>query len=608
MVFTGTDAAGQEGVFIDRSLGQSFTRVLGTSDSLDGRAVTDLSIGRYAVRGYLHDPVYVESDSSVAFWAALSDGTQGVYLATGAGNEILGNRIGTDASGLAPLGNAGPGIRIVDAENNVIGGTASGEANQIAFNGGAGVSVEGIDARRNTLRGNVIYSNNGLGIDLADDGPSPNDPYDADEGPNGLQNYPTLVAGQWNAATQVTGTLHSLPDTTYTIDIYAVSEPGPTGVSTGPRWIRETTVRTDANGDAAFDVLLPATSEPLEYLVATATSEHGDTSEFSPPALPTPETLVVTSLQPAPSGFVVRFNHIIDPATLSLYDVESDVYGEPDVVLVGDTVGSVPGSLIIDSRGVTFVATSGALAADAYTVRLRGATDGFRHSATGTPLDGDADGTPGGEYAGPFTVAASDAIVLNLPDFARGPGQSVDVPATQSGLPLRVSNGAGIQSLDLTIRYNAALLEITGAALGTGVPSDATVLVLPSPPGELRLNFVSTTPLHSGPVDFLTLTARVSDGAAYGTAHVLDLSEVVVNLGQLPATADDAIHTVAYFGDTTGDKTYSGLDAQRIARVVVQLDSGFEAFPCVDPKVIADIDANGGLTGLDAVLVAREVV
>ena len=53
---------------------------------------------------------------------------------------------------------------------------------------------------------------------------------------------------------------------------------------------------------------------------------------------------------------------------------------------------------------------------------------------------------------------------------------------------------------------------------------------------------------------------------------MLDIHSVVVNQGSLAATPDDALHTVAYFGDATGDGSYSGLDAQRVARLVVKLE------------------------------------
>src|SRR5262249_1482087 len=77
---------------------------------------------------------------------------------------------------------------------------APGVGNVIAFNGGAGVVV-GTDTAHgflatqagtgNAVLGNSIFANAGLGIDLGNaDGVTPNDPGDADTGPNNFQNFP----------------------------------------------------------------------------------------------------------------------------------------------------------------------------------------------------------------------------------------------------------------------------------------------------------------------------------------------------------------------------------------------------------------------------------
>jgi hypothetical protein len=61
-------------------------------------------------------------------------------------------------------------------------------------------------------------------------------------------------------------------------------------------------------------------------------------------------------------------------------------------------------------------------------------------------------------------------------------------------------------------------------------------------------------------------------------------------------------------GDTTGNGAYSGLDAQRTARVIVRLDNGFEACPTIHPLVVADVTGNGGLSALDAQRIALKAV
>ena len=65
---------------------------------------------------------------------------------------------------------------------------------------------------------------------------------------------------------------------------------------------------------------------------------------------------------------------------------------------------------------------------------------------------------------------------------------------------------------------------------------------------------------------------------------------------------------LAYSGDTTGNGSHSSLDASRIQRVVVGLDSGFDAFDTLAPPLIGDTTGNGGLSSLDASRVQQEVV
>ena len=53
----------------------------------------------------------------------------------------------------------------------------------------------------NRIIQNIIYSNNGLGVDIGMNGPTPNDPGDTDVGFNNVQNAPiiTLASSDHNA-------------------------------------------------------------------------------------------------------------------------------------------------------------------------------------------------------------------------------------------------------------------------------------------------------------------------------------------------------------------------------------------------------------------------
>lgn len=206
-------------------------------------------------------------------------GLFGVFLD---GTLVQGNFIGTDASGTAPLGNATNGIS-ADTRDVIIGGTEPGAGNVIAFNRGKGVEVKlGNDI---AIRGNSIHSNGLLGIDLGGfnmDGVSINDPGDADTGPNFLQNYPLLTgASSTGATTTVRGVFNSVANTTFTLDFYSNSQRKPTGLSEGQTYLGASSVTTDANGNASFNIMLPVATPAGHYITATATDPMGNTSEFS---------------------------------------------------------------------------------------------------------------------------------------------------------------------------------------------------------------------------------------------------------------------------------------------------------------------------------------
>ncbi|HVK14876.1 MAG TPA: hypothetical protein VM597_39425 [Gemmataceae bacterium] len=85
------------------------------------------------------------------------NGFDGVSI-NGPGNRVLGNFIGTTADGTAELGNGGTGVFVGGggATGNVIGGTATGSRNVISGNDGHGVWLTGFDTSGNVVQGNYI--------------------------------------------------------------------------------------------------------------------------------------------------------------------------------------------------------------------------------------------------------------------------------------------------------------------------------------------------------------------------------------------------------------------------------------------------------------------
>lgn len=217
----------------------------------------------------------------------------GILLTNNArGTLIQGNYLGTTASGAPGLPNLESGVRVSNnSVNNTIGGTVAGAGNLIAFNTVAGVNISFNGTINNPIRGNAIFGNGGLGIDLAPagaDGPTPNDFQDPDGGgaSNNLQNFPVLgSAVSTGGTTIIAGSLNSTPNRVFLIDFYASPDADPSGLGEGKNYLGATTVTTDANGNVSFTVSFPV-ALPFGHVVTatattTSTDPFGDTSEFS---------------------------------------------------------------------------------------------------------------------------------------------------------------------------------------------------------------------------------------------------------------------------------------------------------------------------------------
>jgi len=221
-----------------------------------------------------------------------SNGGIGIVLGNGPSGSLAvvqGNFIGTDATGTVAMGNGDRGIH-VGGGNHTIGGIGPGESNIIAntrkFASNTGDGVYLPFSQGNVIRGNSIYGNAGLGIDVmpagSPEGVTPNDPGDVDTGGNGMQNFPLFKSVTTGASTHITGVLHSKASTVYDLDFYANNCSNfPREFAEGQTWIGTTEVTSDGNGDATFDETFPVATTAATRITATATDPSGNTSEFS---------------------------------------------------------------------------------------------------------------------------------------------------------------------------------------------------------------------------------------------------------------------------------------------------------------------------------------
>ncbi|MCI0344972.1 MAG: C25 family cysteine peptidase, partial [Chloroflexi bacterium] len=223
-------------------------------------------------------------------------GRHGLRLIGGGNHSIACMRLGDDGSSDSLAGNGGDGIRLENGTaGNALGagaeaGTCEAPCNVIGFNGGSGIALAPSAGTGNAIRRNRIHRNEGLGIDLAADGLTTNDPNDADAGPNERQNFPNVAAVRPAASSEVDMVFHGAPGVTVAIDLFRVAVgnagrdglPGAPPFGEGDALLDSSVLTTDPAGRGTLTLLVP---EDLSTTAVTATATHfdtGSTSEFSP--------------------------------------------------------------------------------------------------------------------------------------------------------------------------------------------------------------------------------------------------------------------------------------------------------------------------------------
>jgi len=206
---------------------------------------------------------------------------QGVSVYNGSDNFVgQTNYIGVATDSVTPLGNGMEGVRVIFAMNTFVGPQV------IANNGGAGIMLWG-DATSvgNLLSPGFVNANRGLPVDLNNDGPTLNDPGDADSGPNTLLNYPVVTSRSGNT---ITGTACA----NCTVFVY---QAGGNPAQPGGGGALLPSLTATANASGLWSVTLPAGLTPASISLQACAGScvfSGDTSELSPrPVVYLPLTL-----------------------------------------------------------------------------------------------------------------------------------------------------------------------------------------------------------------------------------------------------------------------------------------------------------------------------
>jgi parallel beta-helix repeat protein len=326
------------------SIGVDFDGVA-VGNALDGVRISDAGLN--TIGGTAHGAGNVISGNALDGVVVIDDLSQGPLPVTTA-NLVQGNFIGTDATGKSALGNGIDGVFIVEANNNNVGGAIAGAANVIAFNAGTGVSVVGDHALRDAILRNSIHDNGGLGIDLGDDGETPNTPGSPHTGPNMLQSYPGITsASHTQSGYTIKGHLDfSQPSTTVRVEFFASHQPNSSGFGDGQSFLGFLNVKTDNLGNATFSFSAPLITG-MGFVTATATVA-GNTSEFSPAVLAT-SPADVTSQVSFSWGFQ-QVNALYADLFVSINSVVNTAIDGPFRLVVSDLGGAVH---VVNATGYT---------------------------------------------------------------------------------------------------------------------------------------------------------------------------------------------------------------------------------------------------------------
>ena len=358
--FLGTDPSGtiarpnrSDGIFIDRSPNNQIGGGGLAGNIISGNGRNGITLNGVETTGTIVFGNFIGIDAFGA--AARGNGGQGIaifdspsnFIGAGERNVISGNAqsgitisgatarfnfvsdniIGADQAVSQPVPNGSAGIIITSsASDNFIGGVGGLNPNRIAFNVQSGVRV--LTGVNNAIRGNAIFQNGLLGIDIGGAGLTPNDAGDTDSGANNLQNFPVLSVVPGG----VQGTLNSTPNAPVQIELFGSPACDASGNGEGAILLGTMLVITDALGNATIPFFATGSGQ---FITATATDAANNTSEFSacahvipaislslPTALPIgvgrSVTATVTLSEPAPSGGTVVTVTSDAPGTASI--------------------------------------------------------------------------------------------------------------------------------------------------------------------------------------------------------------------------------------------------------------------------------------------------
>lgn len=276
---------------------------------------------------------------------AISDGTSEGAI------RILGNRVGVGVDDVTPLPNGlgtgeNAGVHVAGQGEMEVGGIGSGEGNTIAFNT-RGVVYGSYGTDPPHVRGNAIYDNDGLGLDLYDDGLTANGDADSID----YTNVPLLDTVVTQASQTSVSGLVSMPSAEGgVLDFYTDLACDGSGSGEGAVYVGSAAV---AAGAGAFAVVLPVGVPVGGVLTATASTAGNGTSEFSTCA-------TVETTEPADLALALSASSAtVAPGAVVSYTMSVQHLSGPTLSDATATLAMPAGSVFVSASGASCSAMPG---------------------------------------------------------------------------------------------------------------------------------------------------------------------------------------------------------------------------------------------------------
>ena len=397
-------------------------------------------------------------ETSGADNVALSDGSSDITIGMiGAGNTIVGsaddgiqiqgaganviiegNNIGQQADG-TPAGNLDNGIDIAFMSEPLII-----RDNTIVNNGGDGISLFPSTSGAVTISRNSIADNAVDAIDLNNDSPTPNDPGDADSGPNSLLNKPEIVNVAGIGGSYEVEFLITAPPGNYVLELFESPNVYPSGLGHAAEFVSP----TDITVPGPTPVVVQAPGTAGNYFSATLTDKAtGETSEIGngailPPSLPPsnqPPTLTNPGLQTSNEG-----------DTINLPLTATDPDGDP----LTWTVNGLPPGLTFNPNTNQINGTLNFTSAGTHTVDLT-VNDGVNPPVTETFTWTVNDTNQPPTLTNPGLQTSNEGDTINLPLTATDPDGD-PLTWTVNGLPPGLTFNPNTNQINGTLNFTSA--------------------------------------------------------------------------------------------------------------------------------------------------------